>query len=161
MRVWRMALSALLLVAAGGYAETMYARFPTVVRSDRSLSAQVVAELKQGDPVEAVAREGRHYRVRVGGKEGWIYFNKLTDEKPEDVASLLSGGPGGAIQLTELEAGGAIRGLSRSAQSYVTAGNIPAWAVQAVEKMQSRSVTASEIEAFKREGRLGEYGEGM
>jgi len=149
-----------LVLARPGHAETMYARFPTSVRSERSLSAEVVKELRQGDRVQILAREGRHYKVRADGEEGWVYFNKLTDKKPEDVMSLLSSGLGGAgIELTELEAGGAVRGLSRSARSYVAAGNVPDWVVRAVEEMQAMKITSAELEAFKRAGRLGEYGE--
>ena len=154
-------LAAALVSAAVANAEIMYARFPTAVRSDRSLGARTLKRLKQGDAVNAVARQGRYYRVLVDGQEGWVYYNKLTDKKPEDVAALLSSGPaGGGLVLSELEAGGALRGLSRSAERYIAARNIPQWAQQAVEQMQTLRPSTSELEAFMREGRLGEYGEG-
>jgi len=138
----------------------MYARTSATVRADKTLSAPVVATLKQGDAVTVKAKEGTHYRVSVGGKEGWIYYNKLAEHKPEDVAALLSAGPTRPIVLTELEAGGALRGLSPMAENYAKSADIPQWAVQAVENMQGLGITAQDLDSFAREGGLGEYGEG-
>ncbi len=151
-----------LLGAAAAYGATMYARSSAVVRSERKLGAQVVVRLRQGDAVETLARQGRYYKVLVSGKTGWIYFNKLAEDKPEDIASLLgSGAAAGAIDLTELEAGGALRGLSPMADNYIKASRLPSWVVQALESMQSLKIEQGEFEEFQREGRLGEYGEGM
>ena len=148
-------------VASVALAETMYARTSATVRADKKLGAPVVARLKQGDAVRVAGKEGRHYKVSVGGKEGWLYYNKLAEHKPEDVAALLSADPTQPIVLTELDAGGALRGLSHMAENYAKDANIPEWATQAVEDMQGRGITAEELEAFAREGRLGEYGEGQ
>ncbi len=155
-------IAALIAVASAGFAETMYARSSTEVRAARALSAAVVARLKQGDAVTVVERVRRHYKVSVGGKVGWIYYNKLAKQKPENVAALLAGGPtAGAIELTELQAGGALRGLSPMAEKYAEGANLPDWTLQAVEDMQSRKITDTELDDFSREGRLGEYGEGQ
>jgi hypothetical protein len=156
----RKAIVLLLLIgAAPVLADTMYARFTAPVRSGQGLAAGTIGTLRQGDAVQALGREGRYYRVSYRGQTGYVYYNKLADRKPEDVAALLSRAPGGApIELTELEAGGALRGLSPMAESYVGASDVPEWAVQAVEAMQSRSVSLEELEAFQREGGLAEYG---
>jgi hypothetical protein len=141
-------------------AEVMYARTTTQVRSDRSLSSDVVITLRQGDAVNVLEQQGKHYRVRVGNREGWVYYNKLAKEMPEDVATLLavrSGADG--VRLTETEAGGALRGLAPTATKYAEGAQAPQWAVRCVEEMQEMRVTPKELDAFAREGRLGEYGE--
>jgi hypothetical protein len=155
-------LAGLALTALPARAETMYARVSTPVRADRSLSAATVGTLAQGEAVETVRQEGNYYLVSYKAQQGWVYFNKLTGQKPEDVASLL-GGPatGQGIQLTELNAGGALRGLSPMAENYARTSNVPDWAVKAVEAMQGRAVSSKALEDFQREGRLGEYGEGV
>jgi uncharacterized protein YraI len=151
----------LLLLSLPALAETMYARTSTAVRSGKGLSAETIGTLKQGDAVTVVAREGSYYRLAFGGRTGYVYFNKLSQEKPEDVAALLGSGPGGGgIELTELEAGGALRGLSPMAEQYARQSQVPPWAVQAVEAMGARKISAEELEAFQREGGLGEYREG-
>ncbi len=142
-------------------AETMYARTSARVRADRTLSAAVVARLEQGDAVTVLGRSGRHYRVVFAGRGGWVYYNTRAEEKPEDIASLLAAGPATAgMELTELAAGGALRGLSPATQSYARGANVPHWAIQAVEQMQSLRIAPQELDAFAREGGLGEYGEG-
>ena len=146
--------------ASAALAETMYARTSVSVRAGRTLSSPVVAGLKQGDRVEVRGKEGRHYKVLVGGKEGWVYYNKLAEKRPEDVAALLGAEPGRPMTLTELEAGGALRGLSPMAEDYAKGANMPEWVTGAVEQMQELTISAEELDAFAREGRLGEYGEG-
>lgn len=147
-------------LAAPVLAETMYARFSTPVRSGRGLSAQTLGKLAQGEAVEVLGRAGNYFRVSYRGKPAYVYYNKLADEKPEDISALLGAGfAAEGIELTELEAGGALRGLSPMAENYAQASQVPEWAVAAVEAMQGRVVTADELEGFQREGRLGEYGE--
>jgi uncharacterized protein YgiM (DUF1202 family) len=148
------------LIACGSVlaAPTMYARMRTEVRQSRSFGAEVVTRLKQGDAVRVVEKSERHYRVSVGGREGWIYYNKLTSEKPEDIAALLGSAPSTAgMDLSEMEAGGALRGLSPAAEQYALAEKIPDWAVQAVERMHEMKATPDELDAFARSGGLGEY----
>jgi hypothetical protein len=141
---------------------TMYARSSVVVRDGRTFSAKTLVRLRQGDAVKVTGQEGRYYRVVVDAGTGYVYQNKLTDEKPEDVAALLAAGPGAQrIELSELEAGGALRGLSPLAEDYARNAQVPEWAVQAVEGMGSRVIKPEELEMFQKEGRLGEYGEGV
>lgn len=159
----RKAIVAVLFVclAAPVFAATMYARLSAPVRAGTGLSAGTLGSLRQGEAVETLGREGRYYRVRYQGKTGYVYYNKLAEQKPEDVSSLLGAGPAaGGIELSELEAGGALRGLSPMAQNYVAGSDVPEWAVQAVESMQGRAITAEMLEEFQRAGGLGEYGEG-
>jgi hypothetical protein len=140
----------------------MYARTTTLVRDGTDLNAQAVTELKQGQAAEVLERGDRHYRVSAGGKTGWVYYNKLTDKRPEDVASALAGSPETqGITLAELKTGGAMRGLSPTGQDYAQAANIPQWARDAVDGMRARNVTAKELDAFARAGPLGEYSEGQ
>jgi len=150
----------LALAALPVLARTMYARLSTPVRSGQGLAAQTVGTLKQGQAVEVLGREGSYYRVSHAGQTGWVYFNKLAEDKPEDMSVLLTGGGlGGGIKLTELQTGGALRGLSPMAEDYAAARNVPQWAVQAVEEMQARTIDAEQLEEFQQEGGLGEYGE--
>ena len=148
----------LALTAAPALAETMYARYSTPVRAGRTLGSATLGTLAQGQAVQVVGRDGRYFRTVYAGTTGWVYYNKLADTKPEDVSAALGGdlSPGG-LELTELESGGALRGLSPMAENYAEAAEIPKWAVDAVEQMQERGVTARELDDFEREGGLGEY----
>lgn len=157
-----LALVGFVLAVGGALAETMYARTSTKVLEEKRLGAPVVATLEQGDAVGVIERSGAHYQVSVAGKKGWVYYNKLAQEKPEDVAALLARRPGTmVIRQDEVSAGGALRGLSPMAENYAEAADLPPWARQAVEDMQAREFTAEQLEAFAREGGLGEFGEGQ
>jgi len=160
--MWRSAsvCLVLLLVLSGSAAtaETMYARFTAPVRSGRTLGAATIGKLTQGEAVQVVGKAGRYYQVVYRGRTGWVYFNKLSSEKPEDVAALLGGGlSASGFQLENPETGGALRGLAPMAEDYLRGGKVPAWAAVELEKMQQRRITAEELEAFQREGGLGEY----
>ena len=162
IKVFLISLALLTAAAPAAFSEIMYARTSAEVRSDKTLSAQLVARLNQGDAVNVLLKSTSYCKVSIGAKEGWVYFNKLTAQKPEDVAALLARGPGGgAVKLTEIEAGGALRGLSPMAENYAKAADIPKWAVQAVEDMQSVKISDQELEGFARQGKLGEYGEAL
>lgn len=153
---WLLLVLGALPAAAVG--EVMYARTSAPVRAARTLGAATLATLAQAEAVQVTGRETGYFRVSYRGQVGWVYFNKLTLQRPENVSALLSRGlPGGAIKLTELEAGGALRGLSPMAENYAREAAAPAWAVKAVEDMQGRAVTPGELERFQQEGGLGEY----
>ncbi len=147
-------------VAAPVLAGTMYARFSAPVRAGRGLGAETLGRLSQGQSVQALQREGRYYKVSFRGGTGYVYYNKLSSQKPEDIGALLGQRPGTeGIELTELEAGGALRGLAPMADTYAEAEEIPDWAREAVEAMQKRAPGLRQLEQFQREGNLGEYGE--
>ncbi len=151
----------LALAALPALGAVMYARVSAPVRSERGLDAATLGRLDQGEAVQVAGREGGYYRLSYRGQSGYVYYNKLAEQKPEDVGALLGGGLGRGIELTELEAGGALRGLAPMAESYAEGAEVPEWAVEAVEEMQGRAIAASDLEAFQREGGLGEYAEGV
>jgi uncharacterized protein YgiM (DUF1202 family) len=149
------------LTALPALGQTMYARFMTPVRTGRALSSPTIGTLQQGEAVEVTGKEDNYLKVLYQGQPGYVYYNKLDTQKPEDVSALLSAEPGGqGLQLSAMEAGGALRGLAPMAENYASAADIPPWAKQAVEQMQARQVTLQEIDAFERAGHLGEYSEG-
>ncbi len=156
-----LALWVLAALPALGQVQTMYARFTTPVRSGMALSSTTVGTLQQGQAVQVDGRDGNYFKVTIDGQPGYVYYNKLDNKKPEDVATLLAAAPASqGLQLTEMEAGGALRGLSPMAEDYATSAKIPQWAKDAVEQMQARQVTLQEMDAFQRAGGLGEYGQG-
>ena len=65
-------------------AETRYVQGRTAkLRSGKTSLDQVVAELKMGDPLEVVRREGPWVEVRTtGGVRGWLPISNTTTVKP-------------------------------------------------------------------------------
>lgn len=153
---------ALMSLATAASAKTMYARTRTKVRDGTRLSSQVIGELAQGDAVQTQGMVGKYYKVLFGGNVGYVYHNKLTEDKPEDIAVALARDPATrALKLAELETGGAMRGLSKTGMKYADKAHIPQWARNSVDQMRARAISAEHLEAFARSGRLGEYAEGQ
>jgi hypothetical protein len=170
-----------------------YVSAPTAqLKQDKSISAGTVAEVKRGDPLKVEdPGDGRWLKVALlkdPATSGWIYFNKIMDEKPEDVSDQLAFG--GGIQTSDLETGGAIRGLKESSQAYAKKsmspekqekvardlhriqtfpltlkdfdknknGNLDDDELKAANKAR-RQWLDQNLEKFLKEGQLGEYAE--
>ena len=153
-------------VSAGNlFAETMYAKKDQVnVTADMSPTSTVVATLRLGDPVEVIEKSGRQYKVKLRtGKSGWVFKFKL-DDKPPDVKKGDSGlsGLGGdnVVVAKEARAGSSIRGLKETTEQYAEKKQISPTDRRSVERMEQRTVTSTELDQFKREGRIGEYAGG-
>ena len=157
------------------------------LKQDKSMGAATVAELKRGVQLKVVdPGDGRWLKVALAknpGTAGWIYFNKVVAKKPKDIGTHLA--LGGGIQTSDLETGGAIRGLKKASQSYAKKMKIKPWSVADLHRIQTfplslkdfdknrngnldavelknaneayKSWIEGKIEAFLKEGKLGEY----
>lgn len=144
-------------------AETMYVKTNgTKLRADASARAKVVTKLKIGMPVRVLKKAKRFYKVSVSGERGWIFRFKLTKKAPaakqggDSFADALGGRQ--EFGVRESASGSSIRGLSPASKKYAEGKGISRQNVQAVEIMENFSVSLDEVDAFLKEGQLGEYG---
>src|SRR5918994_7477489 len=110
------------------WAATFYAKQDDVkVTAEKSPTSAVIATLALGDAVDVLSEEGRLAKVKVAsGKTGWVFKFRLTEDKPS------SGGGFGLSSLTgkrtiaarESRAGGSIRGLKESTETYAKSKQI-------------------------------------
>lgn len=171
-------------------ASTKYVNAPTAqLKQDKTATAPIVAEIKRGDKLKVLEKgDGRWLKVALARSPkttGWIYFNKITDTKPKDTTSKLAFH--GGITSSDLETGGAIRGLKKASQAYATKKKITPQTVADMHRIQTFPLTLkefdknnngnlepSELQAanekrrqwieqnlaqFLKEGKLGEYAE--
>ncbi len=73
-------------------AEKMFVRAVSAkLRSGKSPFTPVIGTLKNGSEVEVLTRKGRFVLVRTKDKkEGWLYFRRLSVEKPGGDAGIFS-----------------------------------------------------------------------
>jgi hypothetical protein len=160
------------------------------LKQERSVTAPAAAEVKRGTKVKILdPGDGRWLKVAVSSDpntSGWIYFNKLIDEKPQDIQGDQLAFAGG-ISTSDLETGGAIRGLKKVSQAYAKKQQITSAAIHDLNQIQTFPLTLHEFdqnrngnldpselkaanEAYKRwveerlqkflkDGKLGEYAE--
>jgi uncharacterized protein YgiM (DUF1202 family) len=142
-------------------AETMFVQAKTAqLRSGKTSLDNIVANLKYGDELEVLKRDGNWVEAKtVGGARGWIFANKLTASKP-------SGGSDTFAQLgrsmRRADASGATasagaRGLDKASEGYANRAGISQQDRDAVDRMTAYQLTDQEVEEFLKEGGLGEY----
>lgn len=111
----------------------------TGLKSDKSASATTVSEVVRGTKLKVLDKgDGRWMQVAIADKPnvtGWIYFNKIVDEEPKDVKNHIAFG--GGIQTSDLETGGAIRGLKKVSQNYAEEKGISKRAISDLDAIQT------------------------
>ena len=170
-RITRMIVGILLftmvtwMFPTSNWAATFYAKQDDVkVTAEKSPTSSVIATLALGDAVDVLTEEGRLVRVKApNGKTGWVFKFRLTEEKPS------SGGGFGLSSLTgkrtiaarESRAGGSIRGLKESTETYAKSKQIKQEHRDAVDRMEAFSIAPEELMQFKKTGNLGEFSGGV
>jgi hypothetical protein len=149
----------ILALPATALAETLYVKKSgTKLQSEASASSKVVETLASGTAVKVVKKSGRFYQVTAaGGKKGWIFKFKLTAKAPSGGGgSLLDALGGQQMAAKESASGSSIRGLSPISEQHASKG-ISKESINAVKAMEEFKVSAQEVDAFLKAGKLGEY----
>ncbi|UCD12465.1 MAG: SH3 domain-containing protein [Nitrospinaceae bacterium] len=152
----------ILALPAAALAETLYVKKSgTKLQSEASASSKVVETLASGTAVEVVKKSGRFYQVTAaGGKKGWIFKFKLTAKAPSGGGgggSLLDALGGQQMAAKESASGSSIRGLSPISEQHAKSKGISKESINAVKAMEEFKVSAQEVDAFLKAGKLGEY----
>ncbi len=151
------------LVAGGAeaWAETVYVQAKTAqLRSGKTSLDAVVGNVKYGDALEVVGRDGSWVEVKTAaGAKGWIFANKTSNAKPsgsnDTLARLGQSMRGGDASATTASAGA--RGLDKASEGYADRAGVSARDREAVDRMTAYQIADQEVEDFMREGGLGEY----
>jgi hypothetical protein len=134
-------------VASAAGAETVQVKYPNAkLLAKKSGGSDRLATLKRGDALEVVGKEGGWYKVRAGGKEGYVHENSVTE-------------PGKGLQGTA----GASGRVSSSAEAGKGVGESKEWARSAgkstagLDRMIALrdEVKAIDFEQFGAEGHVG------
>jgi hypothetical protein len=198
-RLHLLTVAGFLMVSAGLQAETgkkgdtKYVNTSTAqLKADKTASANTVKDLARGTKLKVLDQgDGRWLQVALADNSsvsGWVFFNKLTDDKPKDVQDRLA--LGGGLKTSDLETGGAIRGLKKASQAYAQKNLNPAdrdkatqdihriqtfpLTLQDFDKNKNQNLDAAELklaneeykrwvqqrlDQFLKDGKLGEYAE--
>jgi uncharacterized protein YgiM (DUF1202 family) len=136
----------------------------TTLKSEASAASENVADLNVGTEVTVVESGGRWLKVRTAaGKEGWVYAGRVSETPPTaEVAGDDGGLFGGSMQKSQINTAKAdsarsIRGLSPEATKYAKDRGTPEMYKKALDVVLARKVSAKELKAFLKEGKIGEY----
>ena len=157
---------ALMLIAATAMAEEKrwVSSEGTTLKAEASATSENVADVKVGTEVTVVESGGRWLKVRTAaGKEGWVYAGRVSETPP---AAEVAGGDGGIfggsmqksqINTAKADSARSIRGLSPEAAAYAKDRGTPEIYKKSLDVVLARKVSANELKAFLKEGRIGEY----
>lgn len=142
-------------------AETVYVQGKTAkLRSGKTSLDRVVADLKFGQELEVLRRDGSWLEVKTAsGATGWIFANKITLARPtegdDDLARL--GKSFRRRDAAEITASAGARGLDKVSEGYANRAGITQRHRDTVDRMAAYQITDQEVEDFLKEGGLGEY----
>jgi uncharacterized protein YgiM (DUF1202 family) len=149
------------LLAGAALAETVYVQGKTAkLRSGKTSLDSVVAELKFGQELEVLRRDGSWLEVRTAsGAAGWIFANKTTAAKPAEADDTLArlGKSFRRKDAAEVTASAGARGLDKVSEGYANRVGITQRHRDTVDRMAAYQITDQEVEDFLKEGGLGEY----
>ena len=136
----------------------------TTLKAEASVSSDDIIPLPVGAELTVVESGGRWLKVSTtDGKVGWVYAGRVADAPP---AAEVTGGDGGLFggslqgsQVTTAKSDSArsIRGLSPEVSQYARQRGTPEEFKRELDKILVRKVSAKELKAFLRDGKIGEY----
>jgi uncharacterized protein YgiM (DUF1202 family) len=143
------------------WAEKVYVQAKTAqLRAGKTSLDKVTADVRFGDELDVLKREGNWVEVKTsGGQRGWIFGGKLSRTKPAagegDLAAL--GKSFRQKEASTVTASAGSRGLDKVSEGYAKQAGITKDVQDAVDRMAAYRITDQEVEDFLRNGRLGEY----
>src|SRR3989441_12637857 len=155
-------LLSLYLLTVVALAETVFVQSKTAkLRSGKTSLDSVVADLKFGEPLEVLGKEGNWLAVQTArGAKGWIFAGKTTPTKPASSENDVLAKLGKSFRRTEagdVTASAGARGLDKVSEGYANRVGITQQHRDAIDRMAGYRITDQEVEDFLKSGGLGEY----
>ncbi|RII25124.1 MAG: SH3 domain-containing protein [Geobacter sp.] len=156
-------LLALTVTAAFAQEKRWVASDGTTLKKESSISSADISSLPVGTELTLIESGGRWLKVTAPGhKEGWVYAGRVADAPPAAEVTGEAGLFGGTMQQSQIQTAKAdsarsIRGLSPEATQYAKQRGTPEVFRKELDKVLARKVTAKELRAFLRDGKIGEY----
>jgi len=167
MRKTVVAMLALLLFFVASLAQAEEKRWVTsdgtTLKQEASISSADVVPLPVGAELSLIESGGRWLKVKASdGKEGWVYAGRVSDTPPAAEVAGEGGLFGETMQQSQIKTAKAdsarsIRGLSPEVAQYAKQRGTPEVFRKELDKVLARKVSARELQAFLREGKIGEY----
>ena len=167
MRITRSMVVAFALLLAAATAMAAEKRWVssegTTLKAEASASSDNITDVKVGTEVTVVESGGRWLKVRTAaGKQGWVYAGRVSETRPAAEVGDDGGIFGGSMKSSQIKTAKAdsarsIRGLSPEASKYAKDQGTPEIYKKSLDIVLSRKVSANELKAFLKEGKIGEY----
>lgn len=145
--------SGLLCIAAAASAEDVYVKLPVAnILAGKSAGTEHIAQVKKGEKLQVIAKEGSWLKVKAGDKEGYVHQNSVSSSASGDsggLSKLLNGGSGSS-GASSAEAG---KGLGESLAYARSKGMSTAGLDRMIELR--KTIRGSDWTEFTKEGHVG------
>lgn len=142
-------------------AETVFVQGKSAkLRSGKTSLDAVVADLKFGEALEVLRKDGNWLEVKTAsGTKGWIFANKTTTTEPSGGDNVLAqmGKSLRRSEASDVTASAGARGLDKVAEGYAKSAGITKQHRDTVDRMAAYQIPDQEVEDFLKSGGLGEY----
>ena len=157
-----MSLISLSLFTGLALAETVFVQGKTAkLRSGKTSLDTIVADLKYGEALEVLRKDGNWLEVQTeSGIKGWLFANKITTTKPAGGSDDTLAKLGKSLRRSEasdVTASAGARGLDKVAEGYAKNAGITKQHRDTVDRMAAYQIPDQEVEDFLKSGGLGEY----
>ena len=138
-------------------AETVVVKIQTTnMRKEPKFYSQTIASLTAGSPLEKLSSQDGWFKVRTSaGVVGWIHSSAVETKK----FNLLAMDKSMKTQASAGEVALAAKGFNKQVEENYKAKHGEA-NFAAVDRMLQLKISPSDVEAFLRKGKLGEFGGG-
>lgn len=133
------------------------------LKQEASVSSPDLAPLPVGTELSLIESGGRWLKVKTAnGKEGWVYAGRVA-EAPLAAEVTAEGGlfgetlQGSQIKTAKADSARSIRGLSPETTQYAKQRGTPEIFKKELDKILARKVSAKDLRAFLKEGKVGEF----
>ena len=142
------------VLGATAAAAVVYVNAGRLDVADRKSSVfKTVVTVQRNAPLTVIAKEGRWYKVEVGGKQGYVAETAVSQTPvPRNQRASLAKVNGAAVP--ELETAAAVKGIGEATRQYASAGGLR---TDGLEEMIRRrdAITPAEFERFTAATRAG------
>jgi len=150
---WLIATGIVCLAAAAS-AEDVYVKLPVAnILAGKSAGTEHIMQVKKGDKLQVLAKEGSWLKVKAGDKEGYVFQNSVstsaTGKNDKGLFNVLNGGSGSSA-ATDVEAA---KGVGESLAYARSKGMSPAGLDRMIELR--KSITTNDWTEFTNQGHAG------
>lgn len=153
---WIFAATAAAAVFGAAAATVVYVNADRLDIVDRKRAvARTVVTVDRATPLNVIAKEGRWYKVEVGGKQGYVAETVVSDKpqgKKGQSVALSSIGNG---SNPALESAAAVKGVNPTAAQYAKGKSYNTSGLLLMQKRRD-AITPAEFEQFLADGARGE-----
>jgi hypothetical protein len=153
---WMIGSAAVAAVLGAAAATVVYVNADRLDIVDKKRAvAKTVATVDRATPLNVIAKEGRWYKVEVGGKQGYVAETVVSEQPQGKRGQSVAIGAIGNGSNPALESAAAVKGVNPTAAQYAKGKNYNTSGLMLMQKRRD-AITPADFDQFLAEGAQGQ-----